>query len=88
MPAHPTLCGHCGAPLRAGSTSCPFCGVDLAGAPAAPAPQGGADADVLAALRGGNKIGAIKIFHQRNGGSLGDAKRAVDALEAKLGRHR
>lgn len=50
---------------------------------AAPVGQGNA-ADIVAAIQSGNKIQAIKIFRERFGVELKEAKDAVDAIELGL----
>jgi ribosomal protein L7/L12 len=84
------VCDRCGAAVMAGDTSCRYCGVAFQGVvPGAAGPGLPADpatAKVVAALRAGNKIEAIKIYKEHHRSSLLDAKNAVDALEARLGR--
>ena len=84
----PALCGRCGAPLPAGAGGCGFCGVSFVVAPgaspAASAP-GSAYPQVVAALRAGNKIEAIRLHREHHKSSLRDAKDAVDRVEAQLG---
>ncbi len=41
--------------------------------------------DVGAAISGGNMIEAIKLYREKTGASLADAKAAVDELARKLG---
>jgi len=81
-------CPSCGAPLKQALPACPFCKVALAwpGQPA-PSPQAGPEvpAEVVEALRSGNKIGAIKAYHTAYKCGLKEAKDFVDALERKLG---
>jgi ribosomal protein L7/L12 len=45
-----------------------------------------AEAEALALLRQGNKIGAIKAYRIHTGADLVTAKQAVEALEAKIGK--
>lgn len=45
----------------------------------------GADARVVAMLRKGNKIEAIKIYRELYNCGLAEAKQAVDAIEKRLG---
>lgn len=82
-------CPSCGAPLQPSQPACPFCRVALAwgeapGALAADAP--GVPPEVLRELRAGNKIGAIKAYHQATKCGLKEAKDHVDSLEQRLGR--
>lgn len=44
-----------------------------------PSPQ------IQAALRRGDKIGAIKIYRELTGVGLAEAKQAIDGIESKLG---
>ena len=46
---------------------------------------GGDDPDVVAALRSGNKIEAIKLQRERTGLGLAEAKHAVEEIERRLG---
>jgi ribosomal protein L7/L12 len=83
------LCSHCGAPARAGSVTCQYChavlvlptgaGQSVAGVVAG-MPEG-----VVEALRGGNKIEAIRIYRTAKKCSLLEAKNTVEALEKQLG---
>lgn len=81
-------CPSCGAPLQPSVAACPFCRVALAwgdgGTPKSE--KSGAPAEVLRELRAGNKIGAIKAYHQATKCSLKEAKDYVDALEQRLAR--
>lgn len=85
-------CPSCGAPLQQALSVCPFCKVALAwpGQPA-PAfdPAASASAEVppavIAELRNGNKIGAIKAYHTAYKCGLKEAKDFVDNLERQLG---
>jgi large subunit ribosomal protein L7/L12 len=43
-------------------------------------PMSGGDADILDLLRGGQKIRAIKLYRDRTGSGLAEAKEAVEAL--------
>ncbi len=45
-----------------------------------PPPASTADNEILELLRSGNKIAAIKLYRERTGGGLKDAKEAVEAL--------
>jgi ribosomal protein L7/L12 len=81
------FCSHCGAPRTTNAAACPFCKT-LYGSPAppgAPAPATDAPADVVAALRGGNKIEAIRLYRAAHKASLVEAKSAVEKLERELG---
>jgi DNA-binding beta-propeller fold protein YncE/DNA-directed RNA polymerase subunit RPC12/RpoP len=88
-------CPTCSAPLEpppahATSVRCPYCGAGVLLAEqagrrrAAPAhePDDGAIGDVLRHLRAGSKIGAIKVYRDRFGGGLKEAKEAVERLAA------
>ena len=82
------LCPSCGAPIAFGLASCPYCRVALSWPGEAPptsvdAPE--APAGVVEQLRAGNKIGAIKAYHQARKSSLLEARRFVDDLEQRLG---
>lgn len=94
MPA-PLRCPTCSAPLdvpdaHAHVVSCTYCGASvlLAERPgsveASPAQQRHADAiaEVLRQLRAGSKIGAVRVYHEHFGVGLGEAKHAVERLEA------
>ncbi len=76
------VCPHCGAPRK--GPSCPYCGVVFGGG--GKVPVGGAGMPpgmppgVLEALRSGNKIGAIRLYHKAMKCSLLEAKQAVEAL--------
>lgn len=84
-------CPSCGAPLQQALPACPFCRVALTwpGMPAAaPAPASALPTvppAVIEELRRGNKIGAIKAYHDAVKCSLKEAKDFVDHLETKLG---
>lgn len=43
------------------------------------------DADIHTALRAGRKIEAIKLYRQRDGSGLKEAKQAVEAMGAGIG---
>jgi large subunit ribosomal protein L7/L12 len=45
-----------------------------------PGASGGVDSDVVALAQGGNKIEAIKLYRQRTGAGLAEAKDAVEGL--------
>jgi large subunit ribosomal protein L7/L12 len=45
-----------------------------------PESSGGVDSDVVALAQGGNKIEAIKLYRQRTGAGLAEAKDAIDGL--------
>lgn len=80
------VCPSCGAPLSHGALACSFCRVALSWpqAPAAPVDPAVPD-EVVKHLRSGNKLMAIKVYHQTKRCGLADAKRFVDDLERKLG---
>lgn len=81
-------CPSCGAPLQQALAACPFCKVALAW-PGQPAPPAQASPEVpplvLQELRNGNKIGAIKAYHEARKCGLKEAKDFIDDLERKLG---
>ena len=88
-------CNFCDHDNPAGTRICASCGAELPGAmereqsPApSPAPEqnlGGLEQEVLAILKGGTKIEAIKVYRQRTGVGLKEAKDAVEALAARYG---
>lgn len=43
-----------------------------------------ADADIAAELRAGRKIEAIKLYRQRDGSELREAKQAVEAMDSDV----
>jgi ribosomal protein L7/L12 len=45
-----------------------------------PGASSGADPEIVALAQGGNKIEAIKLYRQRTGAGLAEAKDAVDGL--------
>jgi len=54
--------------------------------PAMPASLSSADEqDVVSHLRDGNKIAAVKLYREKTGTGLAEAKKAVDALERENG---
>ncbi|MBP7866475.1 MAG: hypothetical protein KA419_11035 [Acidobacteria bacterium] len=55
------------------------------GAPAKPAPLPPDDPEILALLRQGEKIEAVRRYRERTGLGLKESKEAVEAAEAKLG---
>jgi hypothetical protein len=75
-------CESCGAQLQSPANSNGDC--DAPPPPPAPEP-GSLEADVLALMQGQKKIEAIKLYRQRTGGDLLEAKKAVEALAAKHG---
>jgi len=94
MPA-PLRCPTCSAPLElppahASTTRCPYCGAGVllsersgqVKAAASHERHTDAIAEVLGQLRAGSKIGAVKVYRERFGGGLREAKEAVDRLEA------
>lgn len=46
-----------------------------------PAPEG-PDAEIVALLQAGNTIGAIKVYREKTGDGLAEAKAAVEAMGA------
>ncbi|MEZ4390659.1 MAG: hypothetical protein R3A48_06145 [Polyangiales bacterium] len=78
-------CEKCGAGVVAGASSCQYCGAVFV--TAAPGVYRGSpvDDEVARLLRAGQKIQAIKVFHQRHRCGLREAKDAVDALERTMG---
>ena len=94
MPA-PLRCPTCSAPLEvppehATTTRCTYCGAGVlltergGNVEAAAAQQRYSDAigQVLAQLRAGSRIGAIKVYRDHFGVGLAEAKHAVERLEA------
>lgn len=81
-------CPSCGAPVPHGVAACPYCRVALSW-PGAPSPAKleipAVPDGVVEHLRGGNKILAIKVYHEATKCGLAEAKRFVDDLERKLG---
>jgi ribosomal protein L7/L12 len=80
---NPTVCPHCGAPRKTTAPTCEFCEVVFPGE-TAPAKATGTPPGVVEALRRGNKIEAIRLWHKAKGCSLVEAKDAVEALEKTL----
>ena len=91
----PLRCPTCSAPLdlppmHATSLRCPYCGASVmlterSGHMEADAPHdrhADAIAEVLRQLRAGSKIGAVKVYRERFGVGLKEAKDAVERLEA------
>ena len=84
-------CNFCDHDNPAGDNVCAKCGAELPGAmerEQSPAPEqnpGGLEQEVLAILKGGTKIEAIKVYRQRTGVGLKEAKDAVEALAARYG---
>lgn len=76
-----THCPNCGAPRT--DAVCGFCNVILESGAKATG-TGGAAPAVVAALRAGNKIEAIRLHREATNCGLREAKDAVDALEKKL----
>jgi hypothetical protein len=76
-------CQHCGAPRTSGDATCEFCGTVFPGA-TAPKRADGAPPGVVEALRGRNKIEAIKLYREATGLGLKESKDAVEALEKRL----
>jgi ribosomal protein L7/L12 len=52
-------------------------------ADAVPAAGGGIDADVVQLINSGNKIQAIKLYRERTGLGLAEAKDAIEAFERR-----
>jgi hypothetical protein len=86
------ICRHCGGLNAADATQCEKCGAILA--PSAdterPAASSSAqlnqhDAELVAFLRGGRKIEAIKLHREATGSGLKEAKDYVEALAAQHG---
>lgn len=44
-----------------------------------------ADAEIESAARAGRYVDAIKLYRQRSGAGLAEAKGAVDAIKARIG---
>jgi streptogramin lyase/DNA-directed RNA polymerase subunit RPC12/RpoP len=94
MPA-PLRCPTCSAPLdmppaHASTVRCPYCGAGVlltersghVEAAASHEQHTDAIAEVLRQMRAGSKIGAIKVYRERFGVGLKEAKDAVERLEA------
>jgi DNA-directed RNA polymerase subunit RPC12/RpoP len=94
MPA-PLRCPTCSAPLdmppaHASTVRCPYCGAGVlltersghVEAAASHEQHTDAIAEVLRQLRAGSKIGAVKVYRERFGVGLAEAKNAVERLEA------
>jgi ribosomal protein L7/L12 len=52
-------------------------------ADAVPTASGGLDADVVQLINSGNKIHAIKLYRERTGLGLAEAKDAIEAFERR-----
>ena len=82
-------CPSCRHLIAVGAERCKKCGAPLSWEPqtagAAPAGEAGDDGDqeILALLREGQKIAAIKLYREREGVGLKEAKDAVEALAAR-----
>jgi ribosomal protein L7/L12 len=73
-------CEECGAQLQDAADS------DAASTPPPAAPDAGSlEADVLALMQGNKKIQAIKLYRERTGVGLKEAKDFVEALAANHG---
>lgn len=72
------LCPHCGAPRK--GPSCTYCGVVFDGSGKAPVGGASLPPGVLDALRSGNKIEAIRLYHKAMKCSLLEAKQAIEAV--------
>ncbi|HEX2079429.1 MAG TPA: hypothetical protein VHG08_17010 [Longimicrobium sp.] len=94
MPA-PLRCPTCSAPVNvpdahADVVNCTYCGAGVllterrGSVEAAPAQDRHADAiaEVLRQLRAGSRIGAVKVYRERFGVGLAEAKHAVERIEA------
>lgn len=77
-----THCPNCGAPRT--DAVCGFCNVILETGAKAAGGTGGASPAVVAALKAGNKIEAIRLQREATNCGLREAKDAVEALEKKL----
>jgi ribosomal protein L7/L12 len=83
-------CPSCGYENAAGIPACERCGIQLA-APAENNPTPGTETatplevELLALLRGKQKIAAIKLYRSRNRCGLKEAKDAVETLARKHG---
>ena len=90
------ICASCGKKNLAGFTFCQKCGAELADSPAAPAdfersidvdengpPIDADDAEepLVLLLEQGKKLEAIKLYRQRTGAGLAEAKAAVERLQ-------
>jgi ribosomal protein L7/L12 len=79
-------CSHCGAPRETAAANCPFCRV-LYGSPApagaAPFAPEGMPPEVVAAMKQGNLIEAIRLYRRATKASLLDAKKAVEAMAGR-----
>lgn len=72
-------CPHCHEPVAAKDEHCPHCG----GAVAVPGAvdAGSLENSVLALMRQGEKIQAVKLYREQTGVGLAEAKAAVEAIE-------
>jgi len=84
-------CPSCRHLIAIGAERCEKCGAAISWEPqtAGAAPAGDAaenqEQEILALLREGRKISAIKLYRQREGVGLKEAKDAVEALAARHG---
>jgi len=84
-------CPSCKYLIAVGAERCEKCGAAISWEPrVAGAPQAGDAADereqeILGLLREGRKISAIKLFREKEGVGLKEAKDAVEALAARHG---
>jgi ribosomal protein L7/L12 len=83
-------CRHCGGLNAADSVQCEKCGALLATSPATedvatPVHLSQHDAELVALLRGGRKIDAIKLHREVSSSGLKEAKDYVEALAAEQG---
>ncbi len=77
-------CPNCGAP-RTDPAVCEFCDVVFETGARAPKATRGFSDEVVAAVRAGNKIEAIRLHRLANKSSLLQAKEAIEQLERQLG---
>lgn len=75
-------CPACRCDNPEGTPICRECGTNLPMPPAGePVSDASGDADLVALVRDGNKIEAVKLYRERHGVGLKEAKDAVEALE-------
>jgi hypothetical protein len=80
-------CPSCDHFNRPSATQCEKCGVQIE-KPASSTPAaepGSLEADIFALMQGGKKIEAIKVYRQRAGVDLHEAKKFVESLATKHG---
>jgi hypothetical protein len=87
-------CPFCDYSNRSDTAQCEKCGAPLQtqiptrddAEPPTPAPEPGSlDAEILGLMQGGKKIQAIKLYRERKGVGLKEAKDFVESLAAKHG---